>query len=739
MSNPEKDTLKTTNIKTDEDKNLEKIYEFNPEEKEKTEIKTDIKKDLIEKDEIEENYEVRDPILRILMKILKTPNQAEAIISVNNYLEKNNYKILFDIIIFVINVIGFILYEKSLNGCKKNELDCLSINIIEFFSPLIPFIFYASIISGLTLSFSLYGYISPMHIVYICARYSYYYLEDHNITLVHHGHYNLMLFIILCLIIIFIFSLIQFGNKYAKKGYQFTVMIISVTVILISIFISEYYHKKTSCDYWEWGLNNTNINKRIENSSCNIMIPQFCYMYRYSGLLDLNLFREFNCTNNNFNSNKARNNLLAFLNKNIFENTTRFGFSNFGEVSLWKLRDSNDFNARYLSKIIDMDNTTKVNNLTENQYPEVIVEFKGKNYSESNVIINVTYKKNLSETRKNLASNKTVLYENVLFIFLDAVSRVHFQRKLPKTAKFFEKFMKYSKNSKYKSYQFLKYHSTGLNARGTYHYMFYARNRAWKKSPEINLIKYYKESGYITARIFNRCSKEIYQINSKNVRGVSLENFDHENLGIFCDPNYYNRNKPYTIFRGEVSSLRRCLYGKEVHNYVLEYGKKFWKVYKDNRKFLVLGFIEGHEGTGEVIKYIDNDLSNFLYDFYKKKYLEKTAVFLVSDHGLTSNGYYQKINAIDYLNERFLPSFNLLLNGYKFDDKYLVNNQQVLMTCLDIHDTLLYFISNSTTDSRSHYQGKVLLDYINPAERSCQYYKWNSNFCKCPVSLDIIY
>ena len=115
MSNPEKDTLKTTNIKTDEDKNLEKIYEFNPEEKEKTEIKTDIKKDLIEKDEIEENYEVRDPILRILMKILKTPNQAEAIISVNNYLEKNNYKILFDIIIFVINVIGFILYEKSLN------------------------------------------------------------------------------------------------------------------------------------------------------------------------------------------------------------------------------------------------------------------------------------------------------------------------------------------------------------------------------------------------------------------------------------------------------------------------------------------------------------------------------------------------------------------------------------------------------------------------------------------------
>ena len=737
MSNTEKDKLKTSDIKTDEDKNVEQIYEFNPIEKEKIESKTDIKNDLMENDEIEENYEVRDPILKILMKILRSPNQKESIISFNNYLEKNNYKILFDILIFIINSFGFMLYEKSLVGCTKSENDCLSIDIIDFFLPLIPYVVYASFISGITLSFSLYGYISPMHIVYICAKYSYYYLEDHNISLMHHGYYNLMFFIILCLIILFIFSLIQFGNKYAKKGFEFTVMVVSVTVILITIFLSESYHSKSNCDQWEWGLNNTNVNKEIQNSSCNILIPQFCFMYRYSGYLDLNLFKEFKCTNN-FNYKSARNNLLEFLNKNTFQNTTRFGFSNFGDVNMNKLKDSNDFNARYLSKIIDMDDKSKVSKLTEDQYPEIIVEFKGKNYANSKVILNVTYKEKLSKERKKLEKNKPVLYENVLFIFLDAVSRVHFQRKLPKTAKFFEKFMKYSKRAKYKSYQFLKYHSMGLNARSTYHNMFYSHNQANKKSPEINLIKYYKEYGYITGRIFNRCSKEIYQITNKNINGVSLENFDHENLGIFCDPNYYNRNKPNTIFRGEFSSLRRCLYGKEVHNYVLEYGKKFWNVYKDNRKFLLLGFIEGNEGTGEVIKYIDNDLSKFLYDFYKKKYLENTAVFLVSDHGLNYNGYYQKINAIDYLNERFLPSFNLLLHGYNFNEKYLVDNQYVLMTCLDIHNTLLYFITRNNKDSRYHNKGRILFNYINPSERSCQYYGWDINNCKCPASLDLI-
>ena len=71
---------------------------------------------------------------------------------------------------------------------------------------------------------------------------------------------------------------------------------------------------------------------------------------------------------------------------------------------------------------------------------------------------------------------------------------------------------------------------------------------------------------------------------------------------MWCNPNYYDRENPYPINKGEFSVLRRCLYGKEVSDYVFEYSKDYWEKYKNNRKFAKLSFIEGHEITGEAIK-----------------------------------------------------------------------------------------------------------------------------------------
>jgi hypothetical protein len=44
-------------------------------------------------------------------------------------------------------------------------------------------------------------------------------------------------------------------------------------------------------------------------------------------------------------------------------------------------------------------------------------------------------------------------------------------------------------------------------------------------------------------------------------------------------------------------------------------------------------FIEGHEGTSNVIQDIDGDLQKYLKDKVKLD-LDRTFVFLVSDHGL---------------------------------------------------------------------------------------------------------
>src|SRR5690606_5617149 len=87
--------------------------------------------------------------------------------------------------------------------------------------------------------------------------------------------------------------------------------------------------------------------------------------------------------------------------------------------------------------------------------------------------------------------------------------------------------------------------------------------------------------------------------------------FDHELFSIFCDSNYWLPGKEYGLFYGPYSSLRRCLYGKDTFEYMLEFATQFWKLYPDQRKYIELYFIDGHEITNEVITYLDG----FLYEW----------------------------------------------------------------------------------------------------------------------------
>lgn len=49
---------------------------------------------------------------------------------------------------------------------------------------------------------------------------------------------------------------------------------------------------------------------------------------------------------------------------------------------------------------------------------------------------------------------------------------------------------------------------------------------------------------------------------------------------------------------------------------------------------------EGHEGTGEVILTLDNDLKLFIQDLKESGELENTIILLTSDHGSHMGPYY---------------------------------------------------------------------------------------------------
>jgi len=218
--------------------------------------------------------------------------------------------------------------------------------------------------------------------------------------------------------------------------------------------------------------------------------------------------------------------------------------------------------------------------------------------------------------------------------------------------------------------------------------MFYGESMFNKNGT--HLIRAFKEKGFITAQCNNICGRELYDLEKKYNLNLDYEDFDHENIAMFCDPNYFKNESPYTAFIGPYALKRRCLYGKDTFEYVLEYGEKFWETYINDHKFLRLSFQDAHEGTLEVVKYLDVKLAKFLENFEKKKYLDDTAIFFVSDHGNNMIGFYNILQVEDYVLEKTLGTwFMILPKKNNVNEKNLEINQQRLVTPYDIHDTLL--------------------------------------------------
>lgn len=82
------------------------------------------------------------------------------------------------------------------------------------------------------------------------------------------------------------------------------------------------------------------------------------------------------------------------------------------------------------------------------------------------------------------------------------------------------------------------------------------------------------------------------------------------------------------------------MHGKYVHSYVFDYMESFWKNYAGLPRFGLAMFNEGHEGTGDVIGLVDDDLHEFLSAGYKSGSFDNTAVVLLSDHGLHMGVFY---------------------------------------------------------------------------------------------------
>jgi len=309
------------------------------------------------------------------------------------------------------------------------------------------------------------------------------------------------------------------------------------------------------------------------------------------------------------------------------------------------------------------------------------------------------------------------LVDNVLLIFVDAVSRPQFKQRLPLVHEWIEKFYD-NKTSELESFQFFKYNAPIPNTQLSLGPVLTGTHPNRRDVVKHLIYSQFKERGFITAHTIDFCTSIPFYYEHNDTNIFHWDNFDYEFFSLFCDPNFTVFGKELGITHGPYSIYRRCLYGKDTFEYVLEFGEKFWQTYKNEKKFLHFSFIDAHEFTLEAIKYLDKPLREFL-DRNEKDFKEKnTAIVFLSDHGLHMNGFGNALNLDDLIVELTLPSLFILLPRKLADDlegTNLKKNENSIISNFDIHN---FFKDLAGTKDYSQF-GDSLFNNLIIQNRQC--------------------
>jgi len=530
-------------------------------------------------------------------------------------------------------------------------------------------------------------------IIFLCFIY------DTGTDLDSHGGYNrILLFLFMGLHLMIILFFINFGYFLCKKPLV-TVMIIALIIVLGYMRVN--YVVKHSCEGWEIGFKGSLIYNPKE-SICKITPPQICYYKIFNGVFDLSRILGDTCDNMGTNKLSNMEKYLPDKSARILgyprtENWDIFPSSTHGKIQKRAMREMVNMEDNKISKEIK-DKIEVTTNFYKNP-PEVTIDLKRDE----------TLVKSRAEIFKKY--EKKVLARNVLYIFIDSLSRNNFKLKLPKFYEWIGQFYNLEENldknggentnakstdPNFETFQFLKYHGVGrytaLNMVpaffGVYNIYF---------AGKYFLIDY-KDRGYITGQSLNFCGREVFDIDGGAIERMKWTSYDHEMQSFFCDGNFTPYDSPNPIMMGTNSIRKRCMYNKNTTFFSLEYMRQFFEKYKSEPKFFRLGLVDGHEGTTEVIKYTDDLLVEFFNKFKADGHLDDTLIFIHTDHGFSMPGPFSLLELDDYLHEVVLPSYFMIapksLKNFDKIRKNLKYNENALITPFTTYNNLIAILND---------------------------------------------
>ncbi len=642
---------------------------------------------------------------------LKYPNNLKEF-NKKEDLKKNKL----DFICLALNIIGFILYIISLYRCNGGQENYCVSSFVKIFIILAILDFIDALLVSITIILMFLKKIKIYHLFYLLPFYIILYIYDHGDDFNRHGSFSMMIFLIFLLFFVLLISFIIFivGLIFNRS---FLKLLIVIFIILLQFQYFNYITKVSSCEYWDEGLNFTKL-KNNPNLKCIFITPPNCKMQYYYGKLDLS--RLINVQNFN-----KKSTAVQYLSKDL-KKSNYLGYPYTNRIPVKNVFDNFFFHNFVPKHMINMETFIETK---ENPRPEITVKFNDKGIGK--IEINLQKNETLSLDRKKL-ENPNSKYKNILIIYIDSISRSKFLLSLKKLSKFIEKFMTL-KEENFSSYQFFKYQSLGTYTHINVQPMFYGNSM--NSTLGIDFAKYAKENGYITGQSNNHCAHTLFNDEKKyGTKNVESTFWDHENFALFCDPNYYDKKFSSSYNRGPSSFTKRIFYDKNSFEYEFEYLKQFWEAYIDNRKLFRMSFMDAHEDTGEVIKYLDRPLTDFLFDFYYNGYLNDTFIMFVSDHGLHFPRVYGILAYENYDFERNLPAL-FIISGKNFNNKDIILNQQKMITAYDIFNTLIHIIYGDDFETVNVHsmKGVSLFKFIDERNRSCDLYEEliNSDNCRC--------
>ena len=650
----------------------------------------------------------------------------------NDNLKKNIERLpskIDDIKIILLSIVSFFFYFISFRGCEGTQSYCLVTLSPSFFYLIGVYIMICSLITLYIIYEALNNKISKIHLFYYVPLLIYLlYFYDNGSDLSHHGSYNKMVFYFLIVSFIILF-LIFCLLKYIYANYK--IIFISLTLSFIWILIYTYIKITKNCNVWYDGLNGIRLENNPKFDKCKIVHPKRCWINSIDGVFDVSRILNENC--NNFRGGEKAE-LLKYLSPR-FNLTQNFGYPITTKYTWLNQSHFDRFFNNVMADMIDLDKID-YSKIDDDLKPEVVLKFDpvtemGK--IDIKINRNEILAKERNDIYNTLLPKDKPKYNNILFLYIDAISRPEFIRAMKNTEKYLSKYLsKYFNSSEKSFYQMMKYHNFIFFTQQNVNPMFFGESMF--NSNGTSILKHNKKKGFITGHSNNIYTRQLYDIEDNYTENIEYDSFDHENIAMMCDPNFYNPENRFTPYMGPYSIRRRCLYGRDTFEYIIEYGEKFWAAYSKEHKFLRLSFQDAHEGTLKVVKYLDVKLAELLEKFDRKGYLKDTAVFLVSDHGNNMVGIYNIFQFEDYVLEKTLGTWFMLLPKKKeIDEKFLEINQQRLVSPYDIHDTLLDMFGyhqNNTIFSR---KGQSVYKEVNGLERNCDYYSQDIMpiWCRC--------